>query len=599
MSGQIYDPRKKFDEENDATKSVVWNSQNVQWGADALSVGQPLMKSPFHENDPALKKRRLVFAPTKFEMLEMSKCLINPMFFVNNYGKLKQKDSTYQLCKLYDYQRKQFLDYLRYGKHIQAWSRQASKTTTAALYILWNVTFNINRQCAILSNKQKTSNEVLDKIKELYRELPFFMKAGIVLWNDKFVSFDNGCSILAAPCTKDAINGKTIHTLYIDEFAFCFDGDKEKQNEFLANAVPVMAQVEDPRLIITSTPNGKDLFYELYDQSVKGKKSYLPSTVYWWQIPGRDRKWAEDMIGTIGLEKFKIQFEMSFDVTLNKLLSSVTMRELSEKSVEFVNYDFEKYFGDYAKYLRVNPSSRKLKDKFYVVLIDLAEGLGGDSTTAHFVSINHRESESGFGCKLYFKQEFVLESNDVPLESEFPNLLLRVVRHFTDSERCRFIIENNTYGDYFMTQINVEMENLNYFVYPASFLRYAERNGARNGKRRLGGRRVGIRTNRSIKKHSVNSFKLCMENGVIDISDSKTINQVGHFQQDKRGNYKAEVGHDDNVTPYLHLCYTIMKRQNGFIALIDNYLTSKGLDVNKWDFDYNFDELRRRLDFND
>jgi len=595
---QHYDPRK--DISGDKSKSsVVWTTHSASLALDAISVGRPLKKSPFFENNPKLRKQDLVFRTSDVEVLELAKCVTNMMYFAREYVQLKQRDGSYQRCTLYPHQMKQLVSYLSYGKHIQAWSRQASKTTSAAIYILWNVLFHKNRQCAILSNKQKTSNEVLDKIKEIYYRLPFWMKAGVELWNEKFIKFDNGCSILAAPCTKDAINGKTIHTLYIDEFSFCFDGNKEKQSDFLSNAIPAQAQIEDPKLIITSTPNGKDLFYELYDESVKGKNAYRSSTVYWWQIPNRDVEWATEMINTIGLQKFKIQFEMSFDTKLNKLLSAFTMRELEQKKNVFVNHEL-KFEGieRYSEKIRFRPNLVNTKKEHYLILIDLAEGMGGDSTTAHFLSLKHKK-RNDLNCQISFKQDFVLEANDVPLESEMPELIVRTISTFTKLENVRIIIEWNTYGSFFMAQIQEAMQRLGVLIPPSCFLRFTSRNTSRENSRRRGGRPVGIRTDRKIKKLSVNAFKLAMENSLFDIRDSKTIEQIGFFQVNKKGTYQAELGHDDNVVPYLHLGYTILTRNIGLMAFIEQYLTLQGLGGIKSTFAYNFDDLRNRLKFDD
>jgi len=593
-----YDPRKPLTG-NGAVDAIVWTSKSAKLAIDAIAVGQPLKKTPFFDNNPKLKRAELVYRPSNSETLEMVSCMTNMLHFARNFAYLKQRDQSYQLCNLFPHQLKQLVSYLRHDDHIQAWSRQASKTTTAAIYILWNVMFHKNRNVAILANKQKTSNEVLDKIKEIYYRLPFYMKAGVEIWNEKNIKFDNGCSILAAPCTKDAINGLTVHTLYIDEFALCFDGNKEKQAEFLSNAAPAQAAVENPKLIITSTPNGKDLFYELYDGAVKGKNSYRPSTVYWWQIPSRDVEWAKKMISKITLQKFKIQFEMSFDTQLNKLLSPFTMRELDEKKVPFKTHDLRfRGIEKYSPKIRFRPDAEKLRDKHYVVIIDLAEGIGGDSTTAHFLSVQHRK-DGNFKSKISFRQEFVLEANDIPLETEMPTLIVHTLATFTTFENIRIIIERNTYGDYFMTQINEAMRKNNIFIPPACFLRYGERSSRNTKGKRVGGRAVGLTTNRAIKKVSVNAFKLAMENNLFDISDEKTIEQIGFFQVNKKGTYQAELGNDDNVVPYLHLGFTILSRNSGLTAFIEQYYAQKKMAGVDWRFAYNFDDLRNRLKYED
>ena len=138
--------------------------------------------------------------------------------------------------------------------------------------------FNTDKHTAILANKGKTSSEVLSKVKEIYKNLPFFLKAGIQGWNGLTISLDNGCKIYTGPTTSDALNGRTCNILYIDEFAYIGKGKNkiEIQKDFLANAMPVLSSQKDSglcKLIISSTPVGKEYFYELFDNAIKQKNS--------------------------------------------------------------------------------------------------------------------------------------------------------------------------------------------------------------------------------------------------------------------------------------------------------------------------------------
>ena len=46
--------------------------------------------------------------------------------------------------------------------------------------------------------KGKTAAEILDKVKKIYLEVPYFLKPGIYKWNMGEIVLDNGCRILTA-----------------------------------------------------------------------------------------------------------------------------------------------------------------------------------------------------------------------------------------------------------------------------------------------------------------------------------------------------------------------------------------------------------------
>lgn len=578
-----------------ATVSVVWNTKNVDIAKDNIKNGRKT-HTPFHEKNPLRRNANIVFNPSKLEMDEYFNCMMDLHYFAEEHCKLKNGDVVGKI-KLRDYQDEQLRLFLTEPKkrHIMLWSRQAAKTTSSCIFILWNMTFKNNKLTAILGNKLDTSKEVLSKIKEIYELLPFYLQAGIVGWNEKTVAFDNKCVMLARPCTKDSLNGLSVFILYIDEFAFCFDGDKKKQSEFLSQAQPTLAAAgKDSILIITSTPNGKDYFYELYNRSVKGLNSYKATKVYWWQIPERDQAWADAWIADITLEKFKIQFELSFDVTMDKLLSASTMLKLDKKSSEYVD-GRERFDNEFLEnFLQTNDKGaiesafRVSKDvlegdginpkkDFFITTSDLAEGLGGDSddTTAHVFKLQHKMV--GDVPYISFKQEMVYQSNIYALDN-FSKFMCHLHCDIFNQENTRYLFEANKYGEQHRLQIlNIGDEDFDRELYTETFFKF--RRSAESQRMS-----IGLLTNRAIKPLAVKAFKKGMENGLFDLSDSKTIDQIKNFQKDDKGNFQAEVGHDDLVTPLINMSWLIALNPIALREVVEEYLHANGLSMDKFKY---------------
>jgi len=160
-------------------------------------------------------------------------------------------------------------------------------TICSSIMLLHFVLFNNNKNALVTANKLDTAVEVLDKIREIYQRLPFFLQSGIVNWSMKTIVFENKSRIKGFATTKTASIGQAADFLYLDEFAYLPDTIAEK---FYKSVFPTVSSMENSKIIITSTPNGYNLFHKLLMDAEKpeGEKSnYMPNRVYWWQVEKR------------------------------------------------------------------------------------------------------------------------------------------------------------------------------------------------------------------------------------------------------------------------------------------------------------------------
>ena len=117
------------------------------------------------------------------------------------------------------------------------------------------VLFNNSKNVLVTANKLDTAVEVLDKIREIYQRLPFFLQKGISNWNQKFIVFENKSRIKGFATTKTASIGQSADFLYLDEFAYLPDNIAEK---FYKSVFPTVANIENSKIIITSTKSRRD-----------------------------------------------------------------------------------------------------------------------------------------------------------------------------------------------------------------------------------------------------------------------------------------------------------------------------------------------------
>lgn len=578
---KTFDPRV-YDDTKDTTEieSVVWSSKSVEWALDAIKLGQKIKRSPFYEKNIDLRQGNLVFQYSDYEIQELIKCAGNVMYFIEKYGKIKRPDGKIGNIRLRKYQLKQIRDYLEHDENILGWSRQSGKTIGSALYILWAMIFNADKSTALLANKGGTSKEVLDKIKGIYKNLPFFMKPGIMGWNQGVMAFDNGCRIFTGPTTNDALNGKTCNILYIDEFAYVGRGKNkiEYQKDFLANSKPVLSSQKNSglcKLIISSTPLAKEYFYQLFNDAFKGKNNMHASKVCWWEVPGLTLDWAKGEIASIGITKFRQQYEMSFDVHAETLLKSSSMRRLSKYKLEYKANIFD-ILSEYEEYLLMHPDVEIDQDNdVFMLSVDIAEGLGQDYSTIQIMRL-------GFDQELYkfqFEQVGLFACNTISIE-DFA-VITRELFTTLNPDYSKLLVESNTYGQYFFKCLNdneVEAE------IPYESICKFKRSADNETKYK------GLRTNAAIKKIAVKSFKSLVDQDQMIILEDSTIKEIENFQKSPKGVYAATIGHDDKVTPLINFAYWVQLNENEYKFWVEEFC-----ELNSIDYDPQFARTNKKM----
>jgi len=272
-----------------ATRQVVWTTKMVDDAIDKINNGF-LLKThdmPFYEKVIGLRKAKLTTSLSKDEISEYIKCKTDIHYFSENYCYIKGERGEQIPLVLRDYQKDILDNFFNHKFNILMASRQIGKTICSAIMILHFVLFNNGKNVLVTANKLDTAVEILDKIREIYQQLPFFLQQGIINWNQKMIVFENKSRIKGFATTKTSSIGQTADFLYLDEFAYLPDSIAEK---FYKSVFPTVANIENSKIIITSTPNGFNLFHKLLMDAEKpeGEKSnYIANRVYWWQVDKR------------------------------------------------------------------------------------------------------------------------------------------------------------------------------------------------------------------------------------------------------------------------------------------------------------------------
>lgn len=272
-------------------RQMVFTTKLVDEATDKINDGIVIKRyqNPWLKSEVGLRRAGVSFRMSADEQQEYVRCALDVHYFVEKYCKVKREDGSVGSIKLRDYQKEILDNFVNNRFNILMASRQVGKTISSAIFMLHKILFDNDKNIMIVANKGDTAVEIVDKIKSIYTLLPFFLKPGIKTWNQKSLTFENGCRIKTSARTKTPAIGFTIDVLYLDEFAHIPSNIIEP---YYTAAFPTTAAVQNSKIIITSTPNGMNLFHRLLTDAERPegdplKNNYKPMRVYWYQVPGR------------------------------------------------------------------------------------------------------------------------------------------------------------------------------------------------------------------------------------------------------------------------------------------------------------------------
>jgi hypothetical protein len=535
--------------------SNFWSSAKVErlvYDAEENGVDYKDVDNPFHENDPELRKGNILFEYTEWELEEIKKCAEDVVYFANTYCHVMTDEGIRQIL-LRDYQIQILNQYQYNRKNVFVSPRQSGKTITSSIFLLWYLLFNFEKNAMIMANIGDTAAELMDKIKVIMKGLPFFLKPGLVVYNVMTMKFDNGCRIMAKTTTKTSSIGYTIHMLYMDEFAHI---NPNFINQFFKSVYPTISSSQIARVIITSTPNGMNKFWEIYKGAVEGENEFNPIRVEWWQVPGRDEEWKRKEIAALGSEEdFNQEYGCQFLSSSRLLLDSNTLKRLKGSEEQFTFRElssFERSPIDYSNLLwhpKFDPTSIFEKDgqKFYIS-IDTASGGGGDYSVANIFKVapmpssaikNKRffEDESDFFCLL---QVGIFRSNMIEID-EFKAFLEILIVDVLGVDNTRIVLELDHKGEMLMDKL---LDSEDFFDEMFVYTKHSE------ASTKL---KPGVKLTVKNKEKFCYDLKINTKSYRIIPSNKNGIHELANFGINPNGSFSSQIGKDDEAMTLVNI----------------------------------------------
>lgn len=447
---------------------------------------------------------------TEEQIEEVIKCANDYEYFIYNYVYIKTKRGL-EKPEVRSYQKRMLTNYHNHNRCLTMAGRQCGKSITMAMYLTWYLCFHSYKTVGIVANKEKVSKLMLSHIKNIFVNLPIWMKPGVEQWGTTEIKLDNNSICVVSACSADALTGYTLNILCVDEVSKI---PKNKANDFFDSVLPTVEADENAKVIAFSTPKGLNIWYKMWTEAEQGLSGYITTKVEWNEPPGRDENWKLAKIKEKGLEYFEQEYGCSFIGSSASLIKGDKLKTLTFKkpTKELEDSKFKIY------------ETPIPKDK-YVLICDVCEGIGKDYSTIQVINIT----------TLPYKQVAVYRDNEIKPFS-YHLIIDKIGKYYNTG---LVIIERNNCGAEVIDNLHYELDYENCFY----------------------GDEFGFRTTAKTKRTGCSNLKFLIENDSLLINDYETINELSRFVYDGK-TFKAQDydGHDDLVMPLVIFSYLVLDK---------------------------------------
>ena len=495
--------------------------------------------------NPNLKKANTSVEFTKEQIEEFIKCKDDPVYFARNYIQIVSLDRGLIPFDPYDFQEKLISRFHKNRFNICMMPRQTGKSTTSVAYLLHYVVFNDSVNVGILANKAATARELLGRLQLAYENLPKWMQQGVLAWNRGSLELENGSKILAASTSASAVRGMSFNILFLDEFAFV---PNHIADSFFASVYPTITSGKSTKVIMVSTPHGMNHFYRMWHDAERKQNEYVPTSVHWSEVPGRDEKWREQTIKNTSEQQFKVEFECEFLGSVDTLINPAKLRALVYENPLQTSNGLDVY-------------EQPQKDHEYMCTVDVARGMDNDYSAFVIVDITS-----------YPHRVVAKYRNNSIKPMLFPSIIHDTIRGYNNAW---VLCEVNDIGDQVASILNYDLE------YP-NLLQCSMRGRAGqivgqgfSGKKT----QLGVKMSKAVKALGCSNLKTMIESDKVLFKDYDIISELTTFIQ-KRTSFEAEEGCNDDLAMCL-VIYAWMVDQDYFKELTDQDVRKRLYDEQK------------------
>ena len=292
------------------------------------------------------------------------------------------------------------------------------------------------------------------------------------------------------------------------------------------------------------TPNGKNLYYKMWDDAINNRNEYVPIEINWYDVPGRDEEWRKSVIANTSEKSFQQEFCCDFLGSSNTLISGSKLGELVFNKPISSRNSLDVY-------------EEPIKDHVYVITVDVARGVNKDYSAFSVIDVT----------EMPYKQVAKYRDNEIK-----PLMFPYVIKDVAENYNKAFILcEVNDVGDQVATALHDELEYDNMLMCSVS-----SRKGQVVGQNFSEKAAWGVKMQKNVKKIGCLNLKALIEEDKLLINDLETIDELSTFIA-SGPSWEADDGKNDDLVMTLVIFAWLCTNQY-FKDLQDHDLRKKIFD---------------------
>lgn len=330
---------------------------------------------------------------------EIIRCGRDPIYFINNYVKIRHPVRGLILFKTFEYQNRTLEAFLTKRHNVILKPRQMGFTELTAAFICWLILFHRDISVLCMATKSDTAKNLVKRVRTALNHIPkWLLLAQISADNKLSLELTNGSFVKSSSKSSDAGRSEALSLLVIDEAAHIKGFD-----EIWTGIKPTVTA--GGRIIMLSTPLGMgNVFEQTYHGAEAGTNGFNPIIVNWWEHPeygagayvdpetGKmTSPWFKNETKGLSVKQIAQEYENAF------LASGDTFFEAAQISFVLTEQmqPIERELGGELWIWRRPDSTKR-----YIITMDGATGNGADTSAFHIFEVDSMEQCAEYQGKL-------------------------------------------------------------------------------------------------------------------------------------------------------------------------------------------------------
>lgn len=235
--------------------------------------------------------------------------------YIENYYKIRTKDGELVNFKFNSAQEELYKTIANdYGnkpcRYIVLKARQLGVSTFTESLITYLTTSQFNTDSVIIAQDRNAASNIYQMTQTFIKELPDILRPKMKYSNTKQLTFDSDDSLglkssVKVAVANDSTRSQTYRYAHLSELAFWRNPEVA-----MTSVLQCVPPSNDSIIVIESTANGFNFFYDLWQKSVRGENDFTPIFFPWYLEKGYRKK----VSGKLKLSPYEKEIKERFNL---------------------------------------------------------------------------------------------------------------------------------------------------------------------------------------------------------------------------------------------------------------------------------------------